>query len=114
MVSMVGYAISLWGLCSLGRSFAIFVAVRRVVTGGPYNYVRHPMYLGYLFELIGLLLSSFSLGMLFLGAGFVFLMVMRARLEEERLIEAYPAYRDYMQHTGFLFPRFGSKPAATP
>jgi len=25
VVSMVGYAISLWGLCSLGRSFAIFV-----------------------------------------------------------------------------------------
>jgi protein-S-isoprenylcysteine O-methyltransferase Ste14 len=113
IISMVGYAISLWGLGNLGRSFAILVAVRRVVTKGPYHYVRHPMYLGYLIELVGLLLASFSLGMLLLGAGFIFLMVTRARLEEERLIEADPTYRDYMRQTGFLFPRFGSKPATT-
>jgi protein-S-isoprenylcysteine O-methyltransferase Ste14 len=112
VISMVGYAIAIWGLCNLGRSFAIMVAVRKVVTAGPYNYVRHPMYLGYVIELIGLLLSSFSLGMLLLGAGFILLMVNRARLEEERLVEADPAYRDYMQRTGFLFPRFGSKAAS--
>jgi len=83
-----------------------------VVTGGPYAYVRHPMYLGYLIELSGLLLASFSLGMMLLAAGYVFLMVVRAQLEEERLIEAHPAYREYMQRTGFLFPRFGKKPAS--
>ena len=114
VVSAIGYAITIWGLCSLGRSFAIFVAVRRVVNGGPYQYVRHPMYLGYLFELAGLLLASFSPGMLLLGAGFIFLMVTRARLEEKSLVEADPAYREYMRHTGFLFPRFGAKPAPAP
>jgi protein-S-isoprenylcysteine O-methyltransferase Ste14 len=112
VISLIGYAVSFWGLCNLGRSFAVLVAVRQVVTGGPYAYVRHPMYFGYLIELFGLLLASFSLGMLLLAAGYVFLMVMRAQLEEERLSESYPAYREYMQHTGFLFPRFGRKPAA--
>jgi protein-S-isoprenylcysteine O-methyltransferase Ste14 len=106
-LSTVGYAIGLWGLWNLGRSFAIMVAVRRVVMGGPYRYLRHPMYFGYLLELAGLLLSSLTPAMLLLGAGFVLLMVARARLEEERLAEADPAYRDYMQRTGFLFPRFG-------
>ncbi|MEP6668529.1 MAG: methyltransferase [Chthoniobacter sp.] len=111
VISSIGYVISICGLCNLGRSFAILVAVRRVVTKGPYTYVRHPMYLGYLIELLGLLLSSFSPAMLLLGAGFVYLMVTRARLEEERLSEADPAYRDYMRRTGFLFPHFRSKPA---
>jgi protein-S-isoprenylcysteine O-methyltransferase Ste14 len=108
VISMIGYVIALWGLANLGRSFAIMVAARGMVTAGPYKYVRHPMYLGYLIELVGLLLSSFCLGMLLLGAGFVFLMVTRAQLEEERLAEAYPAYRDYMRRTGFLFPRLGA------
>jgi len=112
IISIVGYAISFWGICNLGRSFAVLVAVRQMVTSGPYSYVRHPMYLGYLVELLGFLLSSLSLGMLLLAAGFVLLMVVRAQLEEERLVEAYPSYRDYMQRTGFLFPRFGSKPAS--
>jgi protein-S-isoprenylcysteine O-methyltransferase Ste14 len=112
IISTIGYAVSVWGICNLGRSFAVMVAVRKVVTAGPYAYVRHPMYLGYLIELSGLLIASFSLGMMLLATGYVFLMVVRAQLEEERLIEAHPAYREYMQRTGFLFPRFGKKPAS--
>ena len=113
IISMIGYAISFWGICNLGRSFAVLVAVRQVVTSGPYVYVRHPMYLGYLIELFGLVIASFSLGMFLLAAGFIFLMVVRAQLEEDHLAEAYPGYREYMQRTGFLFPRFGTKPAAS-
>ncbi|MEZ0255968.1 MAG: isoprenylcysteine carboxylmethyltransferase family protein, partial [Chthoniobacter sp.] len=112
IISMIGYAISFWGICNLGRSFAVLVAVRNVVTAGPYAYVRHPMYLGYLIELFGLVIASFSLGMFLLAAGYIFLMVVRAQLEEDRLAEADPGYREYMQRTGFLFPRFGTKRAA--
>jgi protein-S-isoprenylcysteine O-methyltransferase Ste14 len=111
-LSIVGYAISLWGLFYLRRSFALLVAVRKVVWRGPYAYVRHPMYLGYLIELLGLILSFFCPAMLILGFGFVMLTVMRARLEEERLIEACPEYGAYMERAGFLFPRFHSAPVA--
>lgn len=105
-LAIIGYVISLWGISYLRRSFALMVAVREVVSGGPYAYVRHPMYLGYIFELSGLVLASFSVGIFITAAGFLALMVIRARLEEARLIEACPAYRDYMQRTGFLFPKF--------
>jgi protein-S-isoprenylcysteine O-methyltransferase Ste14 len=105
IVSIVGYAIAIWALCHLGRSFAILVAVRKVVTSGPYARVRHPIYLGYLVDLCGLQLASGSLGMLLLGAGFVLLLVIRARLEEQKLAGADDAYRQYIARTGFLFPR---------
>jgi hypothetical protein len=49
-LAIIGYAIALWGISYLRRSFALMVAVREVVSGGPYAYVRHPMYLGYIFE----------------------------------------------------------------
>ncbi|MGB8898038.1 MAG: isoprenylcysteine carboxylmethyltransferase family protein [Methylocella sp.] len=39
------YLINLaWAFCNIGRSFAIFPSIRRLVTGGPYTMVRHPIY----------------------------------------------------------------------
>lgn len=111
-LAAIGCAVSLWGLVYLRRSFALLVAVRDVVSGGPYAYVRHPMYMGYIIELAGLVLSSFSLGMMLLAGGFLLLTVTRAHLEEARLVEASPEYRDYMKRTGFLFPRFFARPEA--
>jgi protein-S-isoprenylcysteine O-methyltransferase Ste14 len=105
-LSIIGYSIAIWALVYLRRSFALFVSVREVVVKGPYRYVRHPMYLGYLLDLAGLLLTTCSAGMILLGAGFVVLMVCRARLEEEKLGETSPLYQQYFARTGFLFPRF--------
>ena len=42
---------------------------------------------------------------LLLGAGFVLLLIVRARLEEQKLASADEAYRQYAARTGFLFPR---------
>jgi protein-S-isoprenylcysteine O-methyltransferase Ste14 len=103
-LSFIGYAIALWGLLHLGRSFALLVSVRGIVTGGPYRYLRHPIYFGYLLHLGSLFLSRTSLGMLLLVAGHVLLTLCRARLEEARLIEHSEAYRAYAARTGFLWP----------
>ena len=104
--SLVGYGVALWALCYLRRSFAVMVAVRRVVFGGPYAYVRHPMYLGYLLDSVGLLLVSGSLGMVVLTAGFVVLMTVRAQLEEETLANASAEYKRHYWRTGAFFPRW--------
>ena len=103
--SIAGYSIAIWALLYLRRSFALFVSVREVVIKGPYRYVRHPIYLGYLLDLVGLLLATCSPGMIALGAGFVVLLICRARMEEDMLAEANPAYQRYFARTGFLFPR---------
>ena len=105
LLSLLGYAVSIWALVHLGRSFAVFVSVRKVVATGPYAYVRHPIYLGYAIDLCGLLLTSFSPAMLILGAGFVAFLVIRARLEEEMLSAADAGYRESVTRTGFLLPR---------
>lgn len=105
MVSVIGYSIAIWAILYLRRSFAIFVSVREIISKGPYAYVRHPIYLGYLFESCGLVLSSFSIAILFLGCGFIWLLVERARMEEEKLCEASASYRLYANRTGFLFPK---------
>jgi protein-S-isoprenylcysteine O-methyltransferase Ste14 len=44
----------------LGRSFGLLPAQRGVVVRGPYRFVRHPIYFGYLVGHIGFLLVNFS------------------------------------------------------
>jgi len=67
-----------------------------VITTGPYQYVRHPMYAGGLFMFLGtpLLLGSWYgllLTMLFLPA-----LIVRAVLEERTLLQELPGYSAYM------------------
>ena len=103
-VLSAGYAMS-----CLGRSLGIVVSVREVVLSGPYRYVRHPIYFGYLLILAGLFLTActFRMGVLTLGA--LALLVWRARLEEGLLSAYSPAYYEWMRRTAFLWPRFRSR-----
>jgi protein-S-isoprenylcysteine O-methyltransferase Ste14 len=55
-----GIAISVAAKLSLNRSFGIVAANRGVKTGGPYAYVRHPMYLGYFLSQAAFLIMNFS------------------------------------------------------
>ena len=80
--AIIGPLISLWGIIHLGRSFGIFVAVRKVVLTGPYRWVRHPMYLGWVFICAGVALSNFSVAYFLLTGIHVALLLYRAHLEE--------------------------------
>ena len=104
-ISLGGLAVSTYAVLWLGRSMGIVVSVRAVVLAGPYRWVRHPIYLGYLFVLVGMFLTTYTPHMAMGVAGAVVLLVWRARLEERLLCAHSPAYREWMRHTGFLWPR---------
>ena len=44
----------------LGHSFGLLPVQRGLVMAGPYRFVRHPIYFGYLIGHIGFLLVNFS------------------------------------------------------
>jgi protein-S-isoprenylcysteine O-methyltransferase Ste14 len=53
----------LWVFASkytLGRSFGLLPAQRGIVIAGPYRWIRHPIYFGYLVGHVGFLLVNFS------------------------------------------------------
>jgi protein-S-isoprenylcysteine O-methyltransferase Ste14 len=73
----------------------------QVVTGGPYRYVRHPMYLGIilLFPCMALFLGSWWT---LVPTGLIgMLMVLRTALEDRTLQAELPGYAEYARRTRY-------------
>ena len=86
--------LSLASLLSLGRSFGIRPALRRLQTTGTYQFVRHPMYLSYVIGDVGYNLYEWNVGTILLvlvGWASIFY---RIRAEERVLSHdaGWPAY----------------------
>jgi len=83
------------------------LADHTLVTTGVYRYVRHPMYAAhYLWGIAQvLLLHNYVAGPAFLACYIPFLLV-RIPREEAMMHERFgDAYRDYVTHTGRIFPQ---------
>ena len=80
-----GLLLALWAMLALDRSFSIAPAKRKIVTRGPYKYMRHPMYGGEILSLIGVLIASFSLWNMALLLVFLASVIWRIRVEETLL-----------------------------
>jgi protein-S-isoprenylcysteine O-methyltransferase Ste14 len=91
---VAGMIIQISAKAALWRSFGLVPANRGIKTGGPYRFVRHPMYAGYTLTHIGFLLGFPSLqnSLLYLIA----LLIEVARLlREELVLNQDPLYRKY-------------------
>lgn len=104
---LVSYAI-IWRVLAENSFAAPVVKIQmergqRIVTTGPYGVVRHPMYGGAIFFLLGtpLLLGSFY-GLAFVPP-LVILLAIRAILEERALADQFPEYAAYSQRTKYRF-----------
>jgi len=97
-----------WTFHSLGTNLTDTVVTRRehmLVTHGPYRWVRHPFYDVVLLWTVSLSLVIANWLMAILGFSVFAMMVVRTRIEEEKLIERFgDEYRTYMQRTGKFFP----------
>lgn len=95
-----GLIIHLLAKLTLRRSFGAVAANRGIKASGPYKFIRHPMYLGYMLSQFGVLLAGPSVrnvSVILLGWCF-FLWRIAA---EERLLAHDAAYRAFMARTRF-------------
>jgi protein-S-isoprenylcysteine O-methyltransferase Ste14 len=102
-------ALVYWVFHTLGKNITPTAETREeheLVTGGPYRWVRHPLYTvgSSFFASLSILAANWFMGL----ASVVVLVMLLVRLpkEEEKLIERFgDEYRAYMRRTGRLLPR---------
>jgi len=95
----------------LGRSFHSLVVSKdehQLVTSGPYQWIRHPIYTAYLMNYIGGGLLTANLVLTFVPVIFFgFMIINRIPREEQIMREEFGQdYLDLEKRTGSLFPKF--------
>ena len=106
-LTVIGYLLFIWSVRARGR-YSVSWAMpedQKLVTWGPYRYVRNPSYLGYFLMFLGLFLVWSNV-----FAVFPFLAIpgyYRVAVEEEKFLEKRfgEAYVEYRKKAGRFVPR---------
>ena len=107
-VVLVGLWVTLWARFALGRNWSGTVTFKQdheLIERGPYRYVRHPIYTGILFAILGTglcfgKLRDFIVLLVVLGAFWI-----KLKIEESLMCQQFPdTYPKYRQGTKALIP----------
>ncbi|MDG4874249.1 isoprenylcysteine carboxylmethyltransferase family protein [Mesorhizobium sp. WSM4935] len=108
LVTIVGFCLCIWCLWWLGRSFSILAQARRLVTAGPYQMVRHPLYACEAIVLFGIILRNPTWVTITVGVIVLAFQYRRIVNEEKILRAAFPQYQEYARMVPMLVPRFST------
>ena len=102
---LIGTCMSIYALGYLGRSFSLMAEARRLVTSGPYRFVRHPLYLAEMIASFGVFLQFLSVSTALVFVTLIWIQIQRMKNEESVLQETFPAYETYKASVSRLIPR---------
>jgi protein-S-isoprenylcysteine O-methyltransferase Ste14 len=97
-LSAAGLLLRAWAAGHLAKN-------QQLTVGGPYAYVRNPLYLGTLAVAAGLAIAGRGVGLAILFAlVFLFIYLPVIRLEEQHLRELFPEFEQYARTVPALVP----------
>jgi protein-S-isoprenylcysteine O-methyltransferase Ste14 len=106
VLSLAFYA---WSRTTLGKEWSSLLQMHdkhRLVTAGPYTWIRHPIYLALMGFLTGITFVTANWFLIAFLAVSIVDLALRIPKEEQMMIEEFgDEYKAYMQKTGRLFPR---------
>lgn len=102
-----GLALAVWARLYIGRNWGMPMTQKEnpdLVTTGPYHAIRHPIYTGIIFGMVGTAIATTLYGLIAVAvlAGFF---IYSAVNEERYMTELFPdAYPDYKRNSKMLIP----------
>jgi protein-S-isoprenylcysteine O-methyltransferase Ste14 len=109
VLSFILIGAGFWLIAAAWRALYDAQQGRALATTGPYSYVRHPQYAGFILVLLGFLVQWPTLLTLAMFPVLVVVYVKLARNEErEAIAEFGDAYRTYMARVPGFFPQLGA------
>jgi protein-S-isoprenylcysteine O-methyltransferase Ste14 len=103
-LALGAFALGVYGLLYLRRSLSIIPEARRLVTGGPYRLIRHPLYAAEILAAFALVLARPGVWATLTLVPFIAVQILRARFEEGLLSRIFPEYKPYAARTARLIP----------
>ncbi|MHB8641791.1 MAG: methyltransferase family protein [Gaiellaceae bacterium] len=101
VLAVAGALLAVWTAKTLGSALTPSPRPRGpLVTGGPYRFLRHPMYVGGVLFFAGVSLAFSWLALALTGALAV-LWFAKTRVEERYLLERFPDYAELRRRTLF-------------
>jgi protein-S-isoprenylcysteine O-methyltransferase Ste14 len=108
LFTVAGLAVALWARAVLGRNWSGGIAFKEdheLIQHGPYAYVRHPIYSGFLLMGLGTAVESGRLVSFVLLVAAAVVLAVKAHLEERLMTSHFPkAYPDYRRRVKALIP----------
>lgn len=104
LLLLAGTAGSILSLWFLGRNLSVIAQARAVADRGPYRLVRHPLYTAEMTSALGLALAAGTAASYAAWLALCAMQAYRASREEQVLLRALPAYREYRNLTPALIP----------
>ena len=101
---VTGTALAIFTLAHLGRAFSLVPQARKVVRTGPYNWIRHPLYLCEEIAVVGAVLQSLSALTVAILIVHVAIQMRRIVNEENLLRRSLPEYAAYQSSRWRLVP----------
>jgi protein-S-isoprenylcysteine O-methyltransferase Ste14 len=110
---IASYVLIFAGFVLLAKSWGILYEAQRrheLAASGPYAYVRHPQYVGFVSIMFGFLLQWPTLVTLIMFPILVYMYARLARTEEREVIAEFgEEYTRYASQTPAFFPRLGRR-----
>lgn len=107
-IQIIALLIGFWSLFELGRGkISIFPSVKKgavLIKTGPFNLVRHPIYLSLLLYFNSFLLEELSIFSLMFNILLLTVIISKIKLEESLLKDYFENYVHYQKHTYKLIP----------
>jgi protein-S-isoprenylcysteine O-methyltransferase Ste14 len=109
-IAALGFVLLQWAQSTLGKNWSDtprMLKQQSLITSGPYQFIRHPIYTAFILILGSSLLisSNWMIGLAWIGMTVVEV-ASRIGFEESLMLEYFgDGYREYMKKTGRLLPK---------